>query len=77
MPAELEAVDCPGPSSLKEKLGLNHVERSVVAERRYLLVFHHIVFGIHYGAFFYAAVQGQYGRTRGTQGHVRTFRVLQ
>jgi hypothetical protein len=77
MPAELEAVDCPGPCALKEKLGPNHVERSVVAEITYLLVFDHIVFGIHYGAFFYAAVQGQYGRTRGTQGHVRTFRVLQ
>ena len=73
-------MDCPGPCALKEKLGLNHVERSVVAEITYLLVFDHIVFGIHYGAFFYASVQlvqGQYGRTRGTQGHVRTFRVLQ
>jgi len=36
-------VDCPGPRSLKEKLGLSHLERSVVAESTYLLVFHHSV----------------------------------
>ena len=31
-------MDCPGPPSLKEKLGLKHIERSVFVERRYTLV---------------------------------------
>ena len=48
-------MDCHGPRCLAKKLGLNRIERSVVAETTCLDVLKHIVFGNRDGAFLFRA----------------------